>query len=154
MGERTFHIARALQMIDVEVGPVQASSSYYETMAWGVTDQEPFINIAIAVEYYGTPSKLLSTTQSIERKLGREKTAVWGPRIIDIDILLYDDISTESRDLTIPHRHMAERNFVLFPMAELAPELVHPLLRKTMQELLDECTDECYVTVVNPEVVQ
>ena len=154
MGNRMFQIARAIQLIDVEIGPIQGSSSYYETMAWGVTDQEPFINIALVVEYYGTPTSLLAKTQAIEQQLGRTKTEVWGPRIIDIDILLHDDIVTTSTNLTIPHSQMANRNFVLFPMAELAPDLIHPVLEKSMQQLLDECTDECYVTVINPEMAR
>ena len=138
-------------MIEVEVGPIQGASAIYETEAWGVTDQESFLNMALEVEYYGTPSKLLETTQTIETKLGREKEEKWGPRIIDIDIILYDNIITESADLTIPHAHMVDRNFVLFPMAELAGKVLHPKLNKTMQELLDECKDEAYVTVINPE---
>lgn len=145
-----FHIARAVQMIESEVGPIQNTSAFYETEAWGKTDQDSFLNLAIEVEYYGTPNALLDITQGIEIALGRQKTSIWGPRIIDIDILLYDDIVMESERLTIPHRMMADRNFVLFPMAEIAADLIHPVHKKTMQELLDECTDEAYVTIVDP----
>lgn len=140
-------------MIEVEVGPVQASSSIYETEAWGVSDQQSFLNIALQVEYYDTPTKLLKATKKIELDLGRTKTSVWGPRVIDIDILLFDDIVMQAADLTIPHSQMTKRNFVLYPMAELAPDLLHPAENKTMQELLDECTDTADVSIIKPEHV-
>ncbi len=152
IGERKFHIARTLQMIEVEVGPVTSSSAIYETEAWGIP-QDNFLNLAITVEYYGSPSKLLATIQDIEVKLGRIKKEMWTSRIIDIDILIYEDIVMDTPELTIPHKEMAGRNFVLFPMAEIAPDLIHPVYKKTMQELLDECEDEAYVTVLNPEYV-
>jgi len=138
-------------MIEVEVGPVLSASAYYETEAWGITDQDSFLNMAISVEYYGKPIDLLNIIKAIEIKLGRVKKEVWGPRIIDIDILIYEQNIIKSDNLTIPHKEMAGRNFVLFPMAELAPNLIHPILKKSMQELLDECQDEAHVTVINPE---
>jgi len=118
-----------------------------------VVDQDSFLNMALAVEYYGTPQRLLSATQQIENVLGRKRTKHWGPRTIDIDIMLYDSIVMDTDQLTIPHSMMHERNFVLFPMAELDPHLVHPVLQKSMQQLLDESTDQSFVTVVNPEYV-
>lgn len=146
-------MARAIQLIEVNVGPIQAASAIYETEAWGKEDQQSFLNIALEVEYYGSPEQLLQTTQQMEAQLGRVKTEHWGPRIIDIDILIYDDIVMDTPHLTIPHDLMAERNFVLFPMAEIAPTLMHPVYKKTIQELLDNCSDQSYVTIVNPELV-
>lgn len=147
-----FHIARAIQMIEELVGPITQSSAVYETEAWGKTDQENFLNLVLEVEYYGSASDLLDTTQGIETDLGRVKASLWGPRIIDIDILLMDNHVMQTERLTIPHMHMANRNFVLFPLAEVAPDIIHPVFQKSIQQLLDECKDEAYVTVVNPNM--
>lgn len=153
LGERRFHLSRAIQHIDTVIGPIQGTSAIYETEAWGYENQGAFLNMALEIEYYGTPIKLLDSIQKIEIDLGRKRTLHWGPRIIDIDIIMYDDIVIDTERLKIPHVELHNRNFVLFPMAEIASELVHPRLNKTMQELLDDCNDSSYVTIINPELI-
>jgi len=103
-----------------------ARSSDYATPPWGVEDQPRFVNLCIAVETSLTPQALLARAQAVERALGRSRGAErrWGPRTIDIDILAYDDLSLDEPDLTLPHRRMFERAFVLVPLAEIAPERV------------------------------
>jgi 2-amino-4-hydroxy-6-hydroxymethyldihydropteridine diphosphokinase len=101
-----------------------ARSSDYRTPPWGVTDQPPFVNLCIAVETGLTPHALLARAQAVERALGRERSKErrWGPRPIDIDLLAYDDLALDSPDLTLPHRRLFERAFVLVPLAEIAAE--------------------------------
>jgi len=144
-GDRQVNIARALQMIEAEIGPITGSSALYETAAWGKTDQDAFINIAIEVEHYESPKNLLNIVNKIEDKLGRVRAMKWGPRLIDIDIILMEDIVVDSKRLTIPHALMHKRNFVLAPMAEVAPDVVHPVLEKSMIELYEACEDDSEV---------
>jgi 2-amino-4-hydroxy-6-hydroxymethyldihydropteridine diphosphokinase len=103
-----------------------ARSSDYRTPPWGVTDQPPFINAAIAVSTSLSPHELLARAKATERALGRDSTRErhWGPRPIDLDILAYDDIALRGPDLTLPHPHMFERAFVLVPLAEIAPDRI------------------------------
>jgi len=132
-------------MIEAEIGPITGSSALYETAAWGKTDQDAFINIAIEVEHYESPKNLLNIVNKIEDKLGRVRAMKWGPRLIDIDIILMEDIVVDSKRLTIPHALMHKRNFVLAPMAEVAPDVVHPVLEKSMIELYEACEDDSEV---------
>lgn len=103
-----------------------ARSSDYRTPAWGVTDQPPFVNAAIAVATSLPPRDLLARAQECERALGRDRARErrWGPRTIDLDLLAYDDLALDEADLTLPHPHLFERAFVLVPLAEIAPQLV------------------------------
>lgn len=142
MGDKKLQIARAIQMIEESIGPIWASSSYYETEAWGKTDEENYINVALEVEHYMTPLQLLKAVNTIEDNLGRVRIEKWGARTIDIDIIFVEDIIIDTEKLTIPHKWMEKRNFVLYPMAEIAEAFVHPVLNKTVKELLEECEDE------------
>jgi len=142
IGDRKVMLASAIQKIEEIIGPIVASSSFYETEAWGNTDQADFINIAIEVEHYTSPTKLLEMVNRIEDDLGRVRKTHWGPRAIDIDILLMGDLVTDTKKLTIPHRYMQDRNFVLYPLAEIAGEMMHPVFNKTINELLSECDDD------------
>ena len=144
-GDRKVNLGRALQMIDVSIGRIISSSALYETAAWGVTDQDDFINMAIEVECYLKPRDILKEINVIELELGRIRDERWGPRLIDIDIILIGDIVVNDSRLTIPHRLMHERNFVLYPMVEIAADAVHPILNMTMRALLDSCTDDTSV---------
>ena len=101
-----------------------ARSSDYRTPPWGVKDQPPFVNLAIAVETSLTPHALLARAQAVEHALGRERAQErrWGPRPVDIDIIAYDDLAVDEPDLTLPHPRLFERAFVLVPLAEIAPE--------------------------------
>lgn len=124
LGERENNCEEAIRLIDEARMEVITRSSMYETEPWGVEDQPPFINMVIRVSTDLEPSSLLSELKSIEKKMGRQDSYKWGPRVIDLDILLYDDITVDKPDLKIPHPHMFERDFVLKPLAEIAPETI------------------------------
>jgi 2-amino-4-hydroxy-6-hydroxymethyldihydropteridine diphosphokinase len=136
LGDRERHLRLARESLAPDVRVIRAST-IYETPPWGVTEQPSFLNQVLLAESDLPPRALLHFLKERERALGRVPTFRYGPRVIDIDILFYDDILLESPDLVIPHPRIPERAFVLVPMAELAPEFRHPALGKTMQELLD-----------------
>ena len=114
------------------------SSSVYETAPWGYANQPDFLNCVLEVETGLTPDRLLDITQGVEREMGREWSLRYGPRVIDLDILFYGAIIIEQANLQIPHPRLHQRAFVLAPLAELAPELTHPVLGLTTQELTDK----------------
>ncbi len=118
-------------------GRIVAVSSFYETEPVEFTEQPWFLNGVLALETNQTPQELMTAILQIEEEMGRRRLQKKGPRSIDIDILLFDDMIVDSKDLTIPHPAMALRRFVLQPLAEIAPERLHPLLKKTIRELLD-----------------
>jgi len=119
------------------LGSVRKVSSFYETEPVEVTDQPWFLNCVVILETDKPPRDLLRHTLAIEKQLGRRRTREKGPRTIDIDILLYDDRVIDEPGLKIPHPAMHERRFVLQPLVEIAPEIVHPRLKKTAREMLD-----------------
>ena len=151
IGSRKVNIARAIQMIEEDIGPIHSSSAYFETEAWGKTDQADFNNIALEVEHYLTPYQLLDKVNEIEDRLGRIRREKWQERVIDIDIIFMEDIIIDTDRLTIPHKWMEKRNFVLYPMAEIAADFVHPILNKTIEELLSECEDSSKITRIKSE---
>lgn len=124
-GDRIELLRDALDALHAARGiTLHHASRFYETAPWGVEDQPPFINLCAIGETTLEPLQLLEATQSVERKLGRVKTIRWGPRFIDIDILFLGSMEFSSEKLTIPHKHMLERSFVLIPLAELDSDLV------------------------------
>lgn len=135
LGDRLSNLRAAIRSLPPKVR-VLAESRVYETPPWGYTEQPPFLNMAIRAETDLTPPALLSYLKHIEAQMGREKSVHWGPRLIDMDILFYDDLTLNSPNLVIPHPHLHERGFVLAPLADLAPELEHPLLRRSIRDLL------------------
>ncbi len=138
LGDREENCRRAIELIIKEGIRVTRRSSMIETEPWGVKDQPSFINMAIQVETDLAPEELLSTLKGIERQMGRRDGVRWGPRIIDLDILLYNGLTTKSPELEIPHKGTYGRAHVLRPLSEIAPDLVHPVLKKTIREILDE----------------
>jgi dihydroneopterin aldolase / 2-amino-4-hydroxy-6-hydroxymethyldihydropteridine diphosphokinase len=136
LGKRRENCLRAIELIKKKDILVIKKSSLYETEPWGVKDQPPFLNMSIEVETDLNPLELFSVLKDIERQQGREESVRWGPRVIDLDILLYDDIVMKEERLTIPHPLLHERGFVLIPLNEIAPNVMHPLLRLNVHELL------------------
>ncbi|HHT9119958.1 MAG TPA: 2-amino-4-hydroxy-6-hydroxymethyldihydropteridine diphosphokinase [Candidatus Hypogeohydataceae bacterium YC41] len=137
LGKRmaTLKLARK-QMAELDNLVIIDESPYYETEPQGASDQPHFINSVLCLRTNLTPRELLHELQGIERKLGRQRGKRWGPRTIDLDILFYDDIVVEEEGLEIPHPRMHERRFVLEPLCDIAPELIDPLFKKTIKELL------------------
>ncbi|MFK8104439.1 MAG: 2-amino-4-hydroxy-6-hydroxymethyldihydropteridine diphosphokinase [Saprospiraceae bacterium] len=135
IGDRLHHLRAAKAQIAERIGPISQYSKYYETEAWGLTDQADFINQAIGVQTELSPEALLDTVLSIEENLGRERKEKWSARLIDIDIIFYGDQIVQSERLAIPHPHLHQRNFVLIPMLEIAGDWMHPQLLQTIEEL-------------------
>jgi len=134
LGERQSNLNAALAALPPAVR-VLCSSSVYETEPWGYRDQPPFLNQVVEGDTGLAPLDLLAHLKQIEAALGRQPTFRYGPRLIDLDILLYGDQVVNLPGLTIPHPHLAERAFVLAPLAEIAPEVRHPQSGSTMREL-------------------
>lgn len=141
MGNRLNHLRQAAEWIQQKCGKILAQSSVYETEAWGKTDQPAFLNQALQVETDLSPDALMQALLDIETVMGRTRTIKMGPRIIDLDILLIDDLIQTSALLTIPHPALTLRKFALLPLAEIAPLLMHPLEKKSILELLEICPD-------------
>ncbi|MGZ4789711.1 MAG: 2-amino-4-hydroxy-6-hydroxymethyldihydropteridine diphosphokinase [Terriglobales bacterium] len=137
VGEREANLRDAIRRLG-EVGQVTAVSSFYETEPVEFTQQPWFLNIAVAFETKLMPRQLLSAVLKIERNMGRKRLQRKGPRLIDIDIVLFGNAVMNDAKLVIPHPAMHERKFVLAPLAEIAPEARHPALRKKVKELLQE----------------
>jgi 2-amino-4-hydroxy-6-hydroxymethyldihydropteridine diphosphokinase len=143
MGERETYLAQAVQALHGKDGiTVTGLSSVYETDPVGFVDQDAFLNMVVRVETELEPLQLLSTVMEIEQDLGRVRTIRWGPRTIDIDILLYGDERVELSDLTIPHPAMAERAFVLIPLSDVWEGGALPFFHKNIEECLASRGDE------------
>jgi len=141
LGERLHVLQSASGLIENRIGIIQASSSVYETAPWGVLDQPVFLNQILLVKTELMPEEVLRVVLEIEHELGRVRYERWGARVIDIDMLYYNDLILDSARLTLPHPRMHERRFTLVPLDEIASDFIHPVLLKTTKNLLEECTD-------------
>ena len=142
LGDKEANLKNAIDIINSGETKVLSISKFYETKPVGYLEQENFLNGAIKVKTLLTPKQLMDTLLIIELKLKRERIIKWGPRTIDLDVLLYDDLVTSSEDIIVPHPRMQERGFVLKPLADIAPYVVHPLLRKRIIDILDELPED------------
>lgn len=146
IGDREQLIRQALHLIS-EAGALGKVSSVYETQAWGQVSEGHFLNQALLLETPASPVELLVATQQIENALGRTRQQHWGNRTMDIDLLYYDELVYQDDNLIIPHPLLAERKFVLVPLAEILPDYIHPVFQLSNQELLKRCTDRSDVRI-------
>ena len=138
IGDRLAHIRNAIHALSQTEGiTLQRVSSVYKTAPIGYTAQAEFLNGVAAIQTHLPPLSLLHTLKNIETAIGRQHRIRWGPREIDLDILIYGDLCLQTEELVIPHPEMHRRRFVLVPLAELAPDLVHPIFQETVQVLLE-----------------
>lgn len=149
IGDRAANLSYARQLVTERIGSILKASSIYETEAWGLEEQADFYNQALEVTTDLSPEKLLQQTKQIEQDMGRQKEIRWGKRLIDVDILFYGQEVIHTEKLKIPHAEMANRNFVLIPMLELQPELEHPILKKTIEEIYWESKDTLDVVMLS-----
>ncbi|WP_449438202.1 2-amino-4-hydroxy-6-hydroxymethyldihydropteridine diphosphokinase [Pedobacter steynii] len=147
LGDRKQLIDDAMAQIALDIGEVFVRSSVYETEAWGKEDQPSFLNVALGVSTKLTPVEVLDRALEIELELGRVRHEKWGSRLIDIDVIFYDNIVVDMKDkLQIPHPQMQYRKFVLEPLAEIAPDYVHPILKITVKQVLERLHDNLSVS--------
>jgi len=137
LGDRLANLRTALDTLPPQVR-IRRESGIYETPPWGFTEQPAFLNMVIEAETDLRPLTLLHYLKGLEASLGREKSFRYGPRHIDLDILFYDDLLLDDELLTLPHPRLHERGFVLVPLAEIAPQYIHPRLKRSIADLLRE----------------
>jgi len=148
LGDRAGRLAQARADLAATAGRVVAASSLYKTAAWGLEDQPAFLNQVLAVETILDGPTLLAACQAAEQQQGRERRVHWGARTLDVDILFFGQEIIVAPSLTVPHPALPARRFALVPLAELASQLVHPQLHRTIAELLAACPDQLAVTRV------
>ena len=135
LGDRRENLLSALRLLDTMEGMrILEISSVYETEPWGVTEQPDFLNLVALLSTTRDPRGVLTACEEVEKKLGRVRAERWGPRVIDVDILLYDDLELEEEDLVIPHPRMLERDFVMVPLRELDPPVLLPRRKKVEEK--------------------
>ena len=135
LGDKEANLRKALELLEERGVEVVKTSSFICTEPYGVTDQPQFLNGVCEVRTSLVPLALLHTLLEIEQEMGRVRLRHWGERNIDLDLLLYEDVVLDTEELKLPHPDMQNRDFVLLPLAEIAPELVHPILQKSIEEL-------------------
>ncbi len=135
LGDRAGNLLRALQLLPAWGVHIKKVSDFLENKAYGVTDQPDFLNAVARVETRLEPEQLLQVLLKVEKTMGRVRKRHWGERNIDLDLLLYGNLVYQSKTLTLPHPDMLNREFVLAPLAQIAPDFVHPVVGKTIQEL-------------------
>ena len=143
VGDKLHHCERAIsEILKIDRHKLLAKSSLFKTQPIGYTSQDWFVNGVIKIETDLEAPELLRTLKTIESQLGRIETFRWGPRTIDLDILFFDDVEIHTEDLQIPHPLIQNRQFVLIPMAEIDRNLIHPVFKKTIRELLDNFKED------------
>ena len=142
LGDREQNLATARSLINEQCGTIVTASSLYETAAWGKTDQPSFLNQALELATVLNAKQLIRRMLKVEKMMGRTRDEKYGPRLIDIDMLLFNNEKHHYHFLKIPHPEMQNRRFALLPLSEIAPEMVHPVFHKNIAQLLEECPDQ------------
>lgn len=145
IGNKIANLKTACAKISIDCGAILDRSSIYETFPWGVTDQPYFLNMAVKIETKCTAEKLLRLLLSIEKEMGRVRERKWGERLIDLDILYFNNEIIVKENLKIPHPELHNRKFTLIPLAEIAADFIHPVLNVNTKQLLDRCIDKSAV---------
>lgn len=149
IGDKKRNLLQARELIVDRIGKITNPSAIYQTSAWGKEDQDDFLNQVLTVETTWSPEQLLALCLEIEKELGRVRYEHWGERLIDIDILYYENQVITSQRLTLPHPEIQNRKFTLVPLVELAPDYIHPKLNQTNKDLLGLCTDPLEVVKID-----
>ena len=139
--DRILYLENAVKMIENEIGNILTKSKIYESTPWGVKKQHNFLNQIIEITTKLSENTLLDQILEIEKRIGRIRNEKWGERCIDIDILFYNNSIIETQNLSIPHKLIPKRMFVLLPLSKIAPKMIHPIYNKTIEELMFECQD-------------
>lgn len=145
MGDRMANLAKAIQLIEKEIGKLVEMSSIYETAAWGFSTQPDFLNQALMLQTQLDATTTMQKLLDIESSMGRIRSISMGPRIIDLDIIYFNNEIISSQLITIPHPKLASRRFVLMPLVEIAPDYIHPVLNRSNKALLHTCSDQLAV---------
>jgi len=149
LGEPIAQLKSAVDAIEYQIGAVERESCIYASEAWGLLDQPPFLNQVLLVNTEFSALAVLEYIQKIENELGRRRLEKWGARVIDIDILYFNEDIIHHPRLTIPHPYLAQRKFTLIPLVEVAPNFVHPVSKQTNEALLAACQDPLNVQLLN-----
>ena len=149
IGDRKKNLETAAVLIEERVGKIIKSSKIYETEAWGITNQPAFYNQVLEIESKFSAREILIAILKIEAEMGRKRTVKNAARIIDIDILLFNDDTVNEQNLVIPHPEISNRRFVLLPLNEIAPHTIHPVFKKTIHQLLSESKDRLKVNPIS-----
>ncbi|MGB9627754.1 MAG: 2-amino-4-hydroxy-6-hydroxymethyldihydropteridine diphosphokinase [Thermodesulfobacteriota bacterium] len=151
IGDKVGHCEKAIsELLKVDQHKLLAKSSFFKTQPIGYKEQDWFINGVIKIETDLNPLELFRALKAIELKLGRKETFPWGPRLIDLDLLFFDQEEIKTEELCVPHPHLQERQFVLIPMAEIDRDFIHPVFKVTIQQLLDNLQEDQGVEKFQP----
>lgn len=145
LGDRIQLLQQAINCIEAEIAPVLKQSAVYETQSWGKTDSPDYLNQVVLIQTELSAQIVLQKILNIEWKIGRVREEKWGPRLIDIDILFYGDALIDEPELQVPHPELHKRRFTLAPLAEIAPDFIHPTLNKNILQLKNELNDNLIV---------
>jgi 2-amino-4-hydroxy-6-hydroxymethyldihydropteridine diphosphokinase len=142
LGNRSQNLRRAVDLLDSTAGKVTKSSSLYATAPWGGVEQPNYLNQGLVIQTPLSATELLDVMMDIEKQVGRVRREKWGSRVIDIDMIFFNEEVIDLPQLKVPHPHMANRRFVLMPLCEILPDFVHPVLQQPLSHLLEICPDQ------------